>query len=121
MSNDIKKNLDTSNFINFSKNYLSVTKDLFKTIDLNELEKIVDLIENCSKNNNTIYVAGNGGSASTASTFVNDIGFDVYKRSSTNQKIKIVSLNDNIPSLTAISSHFFIKRIPSRAIPSAIG
>ena len=104
MSNDIKKNLDTRNFINFSKNYLSVTKDLFKTIDLNELEKIVDLIENCSKNNNTIYVAGNGGSASTASTFVNDIGFDVYKRSSTNQKIKIVSLNDNIPSLTAISN-----------------
>ena len=40
MSNDIKKNLDTSNFINFSKNYLSVTKDLFKTIDLNELESI---------------------------------------------------------------------------------
>ena len=104
MSNNIKKNLDTSNFLNFSKDYLRVTNNLLASIDLDQLEKIVDLIENSSKNNHTIYVAGNGGSASTASTFVNDVGFDVYKRSSNQKKIKIVSLNDNIPSLTAISN-----------------
>jgi D-sedoheptulose 7-phosphate isomerase len=103
-NNDIKKNLESSNFINFSKSYLNLTKDLLDNLDLDTLENIVNLIEDCSKNNNTIYVAGNGGSASTASTFVNDIGFDVYKRSSNQRKIKIVSLNDNIPSLTAISN-----------------
>ena len=47
-------------------------------------------------------MAGNGGSSSTASTFVNDVGFDKLWRSS-KDKIKIVSLNDNIP-LTAISN-----------------
>ena len=104
MSNNIKKNLDTSNFINFSKIYLNLTQNLLKNVDLNELEKIVNVIEDSSKNNNTIYTAGNGGSASTASTFVNDIGFDVFKRSSNNKKIKIISLNDNISSLTAISN-----------------
>ena len=104
MSNNIKKNLDTSNFINFSKSYLNLTQNLLKNVDLNELEKIVNVIEDSSKNNNTIYTAGNGGSASTASTFVNDIGFDVFKRSSNNKKIKIISLNDNISSLTAISN-----------------
>ena len=77
---------------------------MLKNVDLNELEKIVNVIEDSSKNNNTIYTAGNGGSASTASTFVNDIGFDVFKRSSNNKKIKIISLNDNISSLTAISN-----------------
>ena len=79
-NNDIKKNLESSNFINFSKSYLNLTKDLLDNLDLDTLENIVNLIEDCSKNNNTIYVAGNGGSASTASTFVNDIGFDVYKK-----------------------------------------
>ena len=103
-NNDIKKNLDSSSFINFSKSYLNLNRDLLKSIDLKTLESIVSLIEDCAKNNNTIYVAGNGGSASTASTFVNDVGFDVYKRSSNKKKIKIVSLNDNIPSLTAISN-----------------
>lgn len=104
MSNEIKKNLDTSSFQSFAENYLSVTKSLLECIDLVELKSIVDLIDDCSRKNNTIYVAGNGGSAATASTFVNDVGFDVYKRSSNSQKIKIISLNDNIPSLTAISN-----------------
>ena len=104
MSNEIKKNLDTSSFQGFAEDYLSITKSLLKNIDLEVLESIVDLIDDCSKKDNTIYVAGNGGSAATASTFVNDVGFDVYKRSSNSQKIKIISLNDNIPSLTAISN-----------------
>lgn len=103
-NNDIKKNLDSSSFINFSKSYLNLSQDLLANLDLKILENIVHLIEDCADSNNTIYVAGNGGSASTASTFVNDIGFDVCKRSSNKRKIKIVSLNDNIPSLTAISN-----------------
>ena len=104
MSNEIKKFLDTSSFKSFAEDYLSITKSLLKCIDLEVLKSIIDLIDDCSKKNNIIYVAGNGGSAATASTFVNDVGFDVYKRSSSSQKIKIISLNDNIPSLTAISN-----------------
>jgi len=111
MSNEIKKNLDTSSFQSFAENYLSVTKSLLECIDLVELKSIVDLIDDCSRKNNTIYVAGNGGSAATASTFVNDVGFDVYKRSSNSQKIKIISLNDNIPSLTAISNDIDFNQI----------
>jgi len=111
MSNEIKKNLDTSSFQSFAENYLSVTKSLLECIDLVELKSIVDLIDDCSRKNNTIYVAGNGGSAATASTFVNDVGFDVYKRSSNSQKIKIIILNDNIPSLTAISNDIDFNQI----------
>jgi len=104
MSNDIKKSLDSSSFLNFTKDYISLVTDLLADIDNNQLEKVVSLIEDSSQNNNTIFVAGNGGSSSTASTFVNDVGFDVFKRSSKKDKIKIVSLNDNIPTLTAISN-----------------
>lgn len=104
LNKDIKKNLDSSSFRSFSESYLALNIDLLKNIDLEKLEMIVDLIEKCAKNKGTVYVAGNGGSASTAATFANDVGFDVFKRSSDKKKIKIVCLNDNIPSLTAISN-----------------
>tara|TARA_X000000368_G_C23058444_1_gene725390 strand:+ start:9850 stop:10482 length:633 start_codon:yes stop_codon:yes gene_type:complete len=111
MSNDIKKSLDSSSLLNFTKDYISLLKDLLADIDYSQLEKVVSIIEDSSKNNNTIFVAGNGGSSSTASTFVNDVGFDVFKRSSKKDKIRIVSLNDNIPSLTAISNDLSFNEI----------
>ena len=111
MSNDIKKSLDSSSLLNFTKDYISLVKDLLSDIDYSLLKKVVSIIKDSSKNNNTIFVAGNGGSSSTASTFVNDVGFDVFKRSSKKDKIKIVSLNDNIPSLTAISNDLSFNEI----------
>ena len=90
LNKDIKKNLDSSSFRSFSESYLALNIDLLKNLDLEKLEMIVDLIEKCAKNKGTVYVAGNGGSASTAATFANDVGFDVFKRSSDRKKIKIV-------------------------------
>ena len=104
LNKDIKKNLDSSSFKSFSESYLALNIDLLKKIDLEKLEMIVDMIENCAQNKGTVYVAGNGGSAATAATFANDVSFDVFKRSSDKKKIKIICLNDNIPSLTAISN-----------------
>jgi len=88
----------------YSKKYFSYLSKVMNSIDPNEIDKMEKIFYSAREKMNTIFVAGNGGSASTASTFVNDVGFDVYKRSSNKKKIKIVSLNDNIPSLTAISN-----------------
>ena len=48
-------------------------KDAISSINLKSVEKIAQKIEEARKNNNTIFVAGNGGSSSTASHFVNDL------------------------------------------------
>ena len=50
----------------------------------------------------TVYVAGNGGSSSTASHFVNDL----IKATINKDKnlIKAISLTDNVPLLTAVSN-----------------
>src|SRR5688572_30392866 len=50
----------------------------------------------------TIYIAGNGGSASTASHWVNDLG----KATKTNKKppMRVMSLSDNVSWLTALAN-----------------
>ena len=80
-------------------------ENLISTIEnLNEIEilNLRDEIINARDNNNFIYVFGNGGSASTASHIV----CDLLKGCSYNKakKIKIISLNDNIPTITAYSN-----------------
>ena len=52
----------------------------------------------------TIFVAGNGGSAATASTIANDLGFDIIKKTKVLKPFKMFSLVDNVPVITAISN-----------------
>jgi hypothetical protein len=50
----------------------------------------------------TIYIAGNGGSASTASHWVNDLG--KATKNPAKKSIKVMSLNDNVSWLTALAN-----------------
>jgi D-sedoheptulose 7-phosphate isomerase len=83
---------------------ISNLEDQIKTI--NELKKSKEVIEkiyveikNAQKNNNKIFIMGNGGSASTSSHFVSDL----LKTSLTKEanRIKAISLTDNIPVVMA--------------------
>jgi len=83
---------------------ISNLEDQIKTI--NELKKSKEVIEkiyleikNVQKNNNKIFIMGNGGSASTSSHFVSDL----LKTSLTKEgnRIKAISLTDNIPVVMA--------------------
>ena len=53
---------------------------------------------------NTIFVAGNGGSAATATTMANDIGFDIIKKTGTDKPFRVFALTDNSSVITAISN-----------------
>ena len=55
-------------------NYLQTFESLLHQIDMNALERIVQHLRNARDRGATIYVAGNGGSAATASHWVNDLG-----------------------------------------------
>ena len=52
----------------------------------------------------TIFVAGNGGSAATATTMANDIGFDILKKTGTKTPFKVFALTDNNSVITAIAN-----------------
>ena len=61
----------------------------------NKLIALGRSFESARDNGNTIFVAGNGGSAATAITMANDIGFDIIKKTGTIKPFKVFSLADN--------------------------
>mgnify|MGYP001460484051 FL=1 len=77
-------------------------KEAISQINLESVNTIALKIDEVRNNNGTVYVAGNGGSSSTASHFVNDL----IKATINKDKnlIKAISLSDNISLLTAVSN-----------------
>ena len=86
----------------FVNSYKDKLINLYDSIDVEMLESIVTAMITAFKNGNTLYVAGNGGSATTASHMQAD--FQFFVRYFTDFRPKVVSLTDNIPLMTAISN-----------------
>lgn len=81
--------------------YFSDLKDCIEKINKDEILKLAEIIKN-SEGKNTVYLLGNGGSASIASHFVCDFVKDVACAS--NKRYKVVSLTDNVAVLTAYAN-----------------
>jgi len=88
----------------FSKEYLSYLSETLNRVDENEINRLAAIFESSRLNGNTIFIAGNGGSASTATTMANDIGFDIIKKTATNKPFRVFSLVDNNSIITAIAN-----------------
>ena len=102
---DIKTiSLKSKNIKDFANNYLKRLSEIFNQINSNDLEKFEKTLNNARLNGNTIFVFGNGGSASTATTMANDLGFDILKKTNTKKTFKFLCLNDNTSVLTAIGN-----------------
>lgn len=95
----------------FSKEYFSYLLSVLGNLDENEINHLAETLELARSNGNTIFVAGNGGSAATATTMANDIGFDIIKKTETNKPFRIFSLVDNNSVVTAIANDVGYKNI----------
>ena len=62
-------------FQKFFYKYISNLNNILKNIEPKQLEKLSKFFEYLIKSKKRIFIAGNGGSASTASTMTNDLGF----------------------------------------------
>jgi|TARA_Y100000294_G_scaffold101458_1_gene94223 D-sedoheptulose 7-phosphate isomerase len=88
----------------YSRKYFSYLANVLESIKENEINKLGEVFESARLNGNTIFVAGNGGSATTATTMANDIGFDILKKTGTNKPFRVFSLVDNNSVVTAIAN-----------------
>ena len=88
----------------FMSRYVSYLKDVLSNIDVKQVDKLVLSLEKARKNGNTIFIIGNGGSATTASSMANDLGFDIIKKTKTKKPFKFLSLTDNNSVITAIAN-----------------
>lgn len=76
----------------------SVSGGLLAT-DPGLVEKVSDLIDEVRRLGRTVFIAGNGGSAATASHFVADLRKGARRPGS--RQVRALCLSDNTPSLTA--------------------
>ena len=86
----------------FYLEYISQKNNLLQKINFNELDKIINLLKKCFKNNNIVYTCGNGGSSSLADHFACD--FIKQSNNQTNLKIKSISLTSNFSLISAIAN-----------------
>jgi D-sedoheptulose 7-phosphate isomerase len=76
--------------------------DLLSRIDLDEIEHVFQILRRARDRGAMIYLAGNGGSASTASHWANDLG--KATKVSAQKPIRVISLTDNVSWLTALAN-----------------
>ena len=104
MNNIEKNNAKSNNISDFASEYFKYLKQVLDSIEPSSFQKLSDEFEDARENGDTIFVIGNGGSAVTATTMANDIGFDIIKKTGTDKPFKVLSLSDNISVITAIAN-----------------
>lgn len=82
--------------------YLEIFQRLLAQIDLEKVCGVVDRLRAARDGGGTIYIAGNGGSAATATHLANDLG-KATKRNG-NQPIRVLCLSDNISWFSALAN-----------------
>lgn len=90
------------NYIEQIKDYIMMEKRVLDSVDVNEVNKALNLLEQTRANGGTVYVFGNGGSSATASHFQNDFNKGVSEK--IEKKYNFVCLNDNVATLMAIAN-----------------
>ena len=88
----------------FARKYFTYLKQALDSISPQSIDQLVEEFENARAGGNTIFIIGNGGSATTATSMGNDIGFDIIKKSGTDKPFRVLALTDNTSVITAIAN-----------------
>ncbi|MBT9151608.1 MAG: Phosphoheptose isomerase [candidate division WS2 bacterium] len=86
----------------FTKEYLAEIRKILDSMEedlVNKMDKLASILRKARDNKNTIFIMGNGGSASTASHFVGDLSKGTIAEGF--PRFKAVALTDNIPNMLA--------------------
>ncbi|WP_029542163.1 SIS domain-containing protein [Selenomonas sp. AB3002] len=88
-------------YINILKTYVNIVVGSCQNINHDNILKICDVFNSTNDVGGRIYICGNGGSASTASHFQNDLNMAFSLSKGT---MPAICLADNLSMLTAISN-----------------
>lgn len=84
------------------KSYLQTEMEVMKTLDVEVINEITNIIRDTQEKGHNIYICGNGGSAATASHYVCDFNKSVAMEYG--KDTGFICLSDNTPILTAIAN-----------------
>ena len=95
---------ETADIQQFAKRYFTYLYKLLSELEPGEIETFAGEMEKARKMHNTIFVAGNGGSACTASHMANDFGVDIMRKGKTDLPFRVLAITDNTPVMLAIAN-----------------
>ena len=82
--------------------YLSSLQKLLAELSVEQIERTLEIFEQAYRDDRTIFICGNGGSASTASHWVCD--FSKGTVAANGRRMRMICLGDNLPMLTAYAN-----------------
>ena len=102
-----------------TSDYLKQFHILLEQLDLAAVERVVEHLRRTRDADGTVYVAGNGGSASTASHWANDLG--KATKASGRAFMRVMCLSDNVSWLTALANDEGYERVFSGQLENFAG
>ena len=82
--------------------YLSLEISVLEKLDIRAISTVMNAIEAARRRGATVYTMGNGGSAATASHFVNDFNKGLSEH--LDKPFRFVCLNDNTATIMAVAN-----------------
>jgi len=82
--------------------YLSESQDILRKLDRGSIDKAIQILFEAWKNDSQVFVAGNGGSASTSTHFACDL--NKWVSDDAERKFRAFALVDNIPLMSALTN-----------------
>ncbi len=86
--------------INFIRSYFDDLKEIINKISRDDIGRVIQILDHARNDGRRVFIIGNGGSASTATHFACDL--NKYTSVDGKKRFKAISLEDNIPLLTAL-------------------
>jgi len=82
-----------------SQTYFLYVESVLRRLPFGVIDRVTDAIWSAYRDNRTLYVFGNGGSAALASHCACDLGKGTVVNG--NRRFRVISLTDNVPLMTA--------------------
>jgi D-sedoheptulose 7-phosphate isomerase len=100
-------------FYGYAQKYFERLQQVLDGIDHSQIESFIDLLLQARQSGRNIFFVGNGGSAATSSHFANDLSIGTRQQE---KSFKVISLVDNIATLSAIGNDYGYDQIFARQI-----
>ena len=85
-----------------TKDYLAEVSKIASNLDRGAIDRAIEILYEAWKNDNQIFVIGNGGSASTSTHFACDL--NKWVSDDADRKFRAFALVDNIPLMSALTN-----------------
>jgi len=112
----------TAQRLSFSRDYLEGLHQCLNSLDLSEIDRVLEYVEEAYWTGRQVFVMGNGGSSALASHLACDLGKNIVPAWSTEgvRRLRIVSLTDNVPWITALANDLGYEHIFSEQLRNLV-